>query len=191
MIFIVLSDFKKIKHACVAAIPHLNGGLRSRLRILSKRGKRSKTTILGHIIIAFQTCIPAYGFSAKEDKQQNTLRSRLRILSKRIKTQQNNDSVAHHYGVPSWRSRLGILSKKMINNKKPIRRRKASKTKTRTLLQPHAFFRKKRLWLQNGAPPRYSRQSKQRKQNKKTHRSAATGVLWTKSACGCRTAVFF
>ena len=99
--------------------------------------------ILGDVDLAFQNGVPAVGFSLKVKKQRNTLRPRLRILSKRGATQRNNDSGAHHYGVPSWRSRLGILSKKMINNKKPIRRRKASKTKKRTVLQPQAFCEQK------------------------------------------------
>ena len=38
-------------------------------------------------------------------------RSRSRILSKR-KKQQKNDSGAHRFGIPDWRSRCGILYKR-------------------------------------------------------------------------------
>ena len=125
--------------------------MRSRLRILIKRGKYNKAIILGHTVLAFQIGVPAWGFSLKVKKQRNTLRSRLRILSKRGKKQRNNEPGAHHYDVPSWRSRLGILSKNMINSKKQIRRRKTSKTKNAPFCSHRRFFRKKRLWLQNGA----------------------------------------
>ena len=114
--------------------------LRSRLRILIQRGNHNRKIILGHTVLAFQISVPAGGFSLKMKNQRNTLRFHIRILCKRRKKKRNNEPGAHHYGVSSWRSRLGILSKNMINNKKHIRRRKASKTKTRTVLQPQAFF---------------------------------------------------
>ena len=108
--------------------------------------------ILGHTVLAFQISVPAGGFSLKMKNQRNTLRFHIRILCKRRKKKRNNEPGAHHYGVSSWRSRLGILSKNMINNKKQIRRRKASKTKTRTVLQPQAFFRKNACGCRTVAP---------------------------------------
>ena len=95
--------------------------------------------ILGHIVLAFQIGVPALGFSANDDKQQKTLRSRLRILSKRGKTTKQR-----FWGTSLWRSKLAF----------PL----------------------------GDSQQQYDKQQKpdseaQSKQNKKTHRSAATGVL--------------
>ena len=45
------------------------GGCRSRLGILSKRENNNKKMILGDIVLAFQIGVPAWGFSAKVQKQ--------------------------------------------------------------------------------------------------------------------------
>ena len=158
------------------------GGWRSRTRILCKRRNWKEELGEGAERRSWQVGVPAWGFSAKDDKQENTLRSRFGILSKRRKN--NKTTILGHIimafqvGVPAWG-----FSAKEDKQQKTDSGAQSKQNKTTHRSAATGVLRKKRLWLQNGGRPAVA--SKANKESKTKKRT----VLQPQAFCEQKTPV--